>query len=198
MYKFLNFKDFFNKERQEKIPIGEEEIALSLISPNQMIHAIPDGSRCIFHSTLALEIISDIYKIVINFPINEDYYIPFLIKEINKYIKNDERNFIIIRYTLERSSRSAHIDYPAYITEYEYECMKKLKELYNEYCIETKAIVHYYDPINCCEIYHNDFKVFESDGEKSALDDSLEYLAKSNSIINYDLKAPKEYILKEK
>lgn len=195
MYKFLDFQDFFNDERQEKISPTGREIALSLISPNQMVHAVPNDTRCKFHLSLSLEIISDIYKI--DKPIDYQDDIHHLIVEINKYIKNDERNFIFISYLLLRNGRLAFIEYPIYITEYEYECMQKLREIYKEYCIETKATIHNYDPINCCERNCNP-KTFEGDSKKSALDDSLEYLAKSKSIINYDLKAPKEYILKEK
>lgn len=195
MYKLLNFQDFFNDERQEKLSATEREIALSLISPNQMVHAVPDDERCKFHLTLSLEIISDIYKIVK--PTNMDYqiYNHKLIKEINKHIENDERNFIIIRYGLLKNNRFALIEYPMYITEYEYECMQNLRELYREYCIETEANINHYDPINCCEAPGITIG-FESDDQKSALDYSLDYLTKSKSIINYNLKAPKEYILK--
>lgn len=197
MYKLLCFQDFFTETRQNQLDICERDIALSLVSPNQMIHAVPNNNFFKTHLDLSLAIISDIYKISKYISEDIQYYRYRQIAEIAKYLKDGERNFIIIRYILLRDFRLAVIEYSAYITFYEYECMSKLDELYKEYKIETKAIIHRYNPIDN-EVLIGKSENFEGNADCSALLSSLEYFKNNNSIIDYQLNAPKEYILKEK
>lgn len=198
MYDMLIIEDFFSDEKQKSLAEDYREIALSLITPNQAIHAEPTpyNPLCRYHLDLALQIISDIYKIE-KPTITGDrqlYYI-FLLSEIAKYIKNDERNFIISRYILSRSLRYVVVELPYYITPKEFQEIQELEKLYKDLKITTSAIIHNYDPTSSCNLYFKQ-KNFDDDTTNSGLSKALNYLEENKCITEYQLNAPKEYKLK--
>lgn len=197
MYDRLIFENFFNKERQNVLTDIEREIALSLITTKQTIHAEPIANNPLvnYHLDLSLQIISDIYQI--EKPTSKDrrLYYAALIANIAKYIKNDEQNFIIVRYIISRSQRIAIVEFPYYITPYEYEKVKELEDILNYYEVLASAIVHQYDPINEQKLVGQE-KTFDDDNYTTGLHKALTYFEHSNCITEYELKAPKEYILK--
>lgn len=196
MYNELVFDKFFDTERQEVLTDVMREIALSLITPNQIINAEAkvDNNLCKYHLDLSLQIISDIYRITK--PTSQDrrlYYL-CLMSEIAKYIKDDERNFIIARYIISRDTRSAIVEFPYYITNKEYEEIVKLRDIYDYYKVSAKAIIHSYDPTT--NERFSKPQTFGEDILESGLDKALKYLENNLCIKDYQLNAPKEYILK--
>lgn len=197
MYNRLNFDNFFNDERQSVLTDLEREIALSLITPKQAIHAEPiDNNPLVcYHLDLSLQIISDIYKIEKPKCSDRKLYYFCLLSEINKVIKGDEKNFVIARYILSRTQRSAVLEFPYYITPSEYNAVKYLESVYKEFDVSTSAIVHNYDPINNCDLIGQP-KTFGNDNYHTGLQKALEYFENSKCIIDYEINPVKEYILK--
>lgn len=196
MYKKLIFDDFFNNEYQNTLGIMERKIAGTLITPNQVIHAIPSDIPNISHLDLSLNIIADIYQI--NKPTyNGDIgtYRYHLLNAIHEIIKNDESNFIYIRYILIRTERIAIVKSPYYITEFEKDNLLKLDDLYKDLYIHTDVLIHRYDPINMMCIHGTPVGFGHNDG-RHAIKDAINYYEKHQNIIDYELLAPKEYILK--
>lgn len=198
MYKKLIFEDFFNDERQSVLTDIEREIALSLITPKQIIHTEPMANNLLvcYHLDLSLQIISDIYKIEKPTSTDRRLYYLCLLSEIAKVIKNDEKNFIIARYIMSRTQRNAVLEFPYYITPSEYQMVKKLESIYEYFEINSSAIIHQYDPIDVKNLI-GQVKTFDNGNFTSGLHKALEYFDNSNCIIEYDLTAlKKEYILK--
>lgn len=197
MYDKLTLENFFNDDRQSVLTDDARKIALSLITPNQVIHAEPiDGNPLVcYHLDLSLQIISDIYKIKKPTSENRRLYYASLLVEISKYIKNDERNFIISRYILSHSERSAIWEFPYYITPKEFQEVKELSDVLKFFKVHSSAIIHQYDPINSRELV-GEQKRFEEDNFNIGLDKALDYFEKNKCIMEYELNAPKEYILK--
>ncbi len=196
MYKKLVFDEYFSEENQEDIGIYGRKIALSLISPNQVVHAAPINSLVVNHLELSLSIICDLYNIPK--PIRGDYrlYMISLMSEISKHLKDDERNYIIIRYILLRDNRIAYVEYPYFITNYEYERMKEIDKVFKQYDIESHALIHKYDPISNENLMGNAITFEKSDDSDSALKKSLDYIQEHGLVTDYELNAPDEHILK--
>lgn len=197
MYNKLIFEKFFNDERQEVLIDEDREIALSLVTPKQIIHAEPTQHNplVLYHFDLSLQIISDIYKITKPTSKVRRIYYASLLSEIAKYIKNDEKNFIIARYILSNSARSVVWEFPYYITQKEFNEVKKLVDIFNFYKVHTSAIIHQYDPIDSIDLPGLN-KTFGDDNFHAGLNKALDYFEKNNCIVEYELNAPKEYILK--
>lgn len=197
MYNRLIFENFFNDERQSVLTDTEREIALSLITPKQVIHAEPMANNPLvrYHLDLSLQIISDIYKIEKPTSTDRKLYYLCLLSEIAKVIKNDEKNFIIVRYIMSRTQRNAILEFPYYITPSEYKMVKELESIYEYFKIGSSAIIHQYDPIDSKELV-GQAKTFGEDSLTTGLHKVLEYFDNSSCIIDYELNAPKEYILK--
>lgn len=195
MYKNLDFSEFFNDSNQETIPTCGRKIAVSLISPNQVVHVAPTDASVKQHLELTLSIICDIYNIPKPLRGDDKIYICNLMAKVAKHMKEDERNFVIIRYVLLRTNRIAYVEYPYYITPYEYERMKEIDELFKQYEIESYALIHKYDPVNRKRLIGNTIS-FEKDDDNSAIKRSLDYIQEHDLLNNYELSAPKEYILK--
>ncbi len=190
------FEDFFSQEYQDTLLPLDRKIALSLVSPNQVVHAIPTYEKDANHFDLSLSIIADIYKL--SKPVfdgNMAWYRYALLTNIRKVIKNDESNFIFVRYILLRNGRIAIVEAPWYITEYERNMLIELNKLFEDFNISIDFIIHRYDPINM-EVMKGSAEGFGHDEEKSAIEMAIDYYEKYNSIIDYELLAPKEYILK--
>lgn len=196
MYKKLVFEEFFSDENQSSLAIMERKIAATLISPKQVVHAIPDDIIDINHLDLSLNMIADMYKInkpVFNGDIGSYRY--RLLRAINEVIKNDERNFVLIRYILIRTARIAVVEAPHYITEFERDSLLALDDVFKDYKIDTDVLIHRYDPINM-ENMHGDSEGFDHNDGKDAIKDAIEYYENFHLISDYELLAPKEYILK--
>lgn len=197
MYKIMNFDEFFSEENQKDISITERKIAVSLISPNQVVHISPTDLSIVNHLELTLSIICDIYNIPKPIRGYDKIYICNLISEIANHMKDDERNFVIIRYILLRNNRVAYVEYPYYITPFEYDSMREIDALFKQYEIETHALIHKYDPINSERLIGNAIP-FEKDKDKSTIKKSLKYIQEHGLIGEYELNTPKEYILSYK
>lgn len=196
MYKKMVLKEFFNDEYQDSLGIMERKIAVSLISPKQVVHARPNNITGVNHLDLSINIIADMYKI--NKPAFDGdigTYRYKLLRNINQVIKNDEKNFILIRYILIRTARIAIIESPYYITEYERNTLLELSEIFKELNIDTDVLIHAYDPINTQDIYGCG-KGFDHNDNKDAIKDAIKYYEDFHLIWDYELVAPKEYILK--
>ncbi len=197
MYKDLIFDDFFNKDRQSVLVDVEREIALSLITPNQVVsvETLPNNQLCQYHLDLSLQIISDIYKIAKPSSNDRKLYYLCLMSEIAKYIKDNERNFIIARYIISNSTRAAILEFPYYITPRELDSVKELKTIYEYYNVRATAIIHNYDPIDNHTLVGKP-QTFGEDQFRTGLEKALQYLEENKCIVEYQLNAPKEYILK--
>lgn len=195
MYKILDFDEFFCDENQSTILTCERKIAVSLISPNQVVHIAPISKSVKEHLELTLSIICDIYNIPKPSRGDDKVYICNLMAEVSKCMKEDERNFIIIRYILLRANRIAYVEYPYYITPFEFDSMRELDEVFKQYEIESHALIHKYDPINSESLTGNAIP-FEKEKDDSAVKRSLDYIQEHKLISNYTLNTPKEYILK--
>ena len=197
MYKFMDFDKFFCDENQADILVSERKIAASLISPNQVVQITPIDASIKQHLELTLSIICDIYNIQKPFRGDDRVYICNLMKEVSKHMKEDERNFVIIRYILLRANRIAYVEYPYYITPFEYDSMREIDELFKQYEIETHALIHRFDPINSERLPGNAIP-FERSNDESTIKKSLNYIQEHGLISEYELNAPKECILSNK
>lgn len=195
MYKTMKFDEFFCDKNQEDILPSERKIAISLITPNQIVHVAPTDKSIEVHLELSLSIICDIYKIEKPFRGYDKIYICNLMAEIAKHMKGDERNFVLVRYILLRNIRIAILEYPYYITEYEFQQVKQLDILYKQYEIEARALIQRYDPIDSQSLTGSAI-TFEKEKDDDAVKKSLDYIQEHGLISNYELNAPKEYILK--
>lgn len=196
MYKRLVFEKFFNDEYQASLSINERKIAASLLSPNQVVHAMPNTNIKLNHLDLSLGIIADMYKVVKpTFSGDIGHYRHRLLMDLNKVIKNDELNFVLIRYILLRNNRIAVVEAPFYITEYEKDMLLELDKLFKKLNIDTDVLIHRYDPINMESMFGSS-ETFSHEGDNLAIKNAIKYYTGYHSIINYELNAPKEYILK--
>lgn len=196
MYEKLLLENFFSDECQEQLGIMERKIALSLISPNQVVHALPTLEEGISHLDLSLYIIADMYKVEL--PVYSGdigWYRYALLNTLKKVIKNDESNFILIRYILIRTERIAVVEAPWYITEFERDALLELDEVFKDLGVNVDVLMHRYDPINM-EVMNGTPEGFGHEDSDSSIKSAIAFYEHYKSIVNYELVAPKEYILK--
>ncbi len=196
MYKKLVFEKFFNDEYQASLGTEERKIAASLLTPHQIVHAMPNTDLKLNHLDLSLGIIADMYKVIKpTFNGDIEHYRHRLLVDLNKVIKNDELNFVLIRYILLRNNRIAVVEAPYFITEYERDMLLELDKLFEELNIDTDVLIHKYDPINM-ETMFGSPEGFSHEDNNAAIKKAIKYYEGYHSIVNYELNAPKEYILK--
>ncbi len=158
-----------------------EAIAISLITPSSIIHALPEHDYIHYHQEIMLLVLRKLY----NLGEESDLASEDVIDDLEKTFKEGE-DFILCSY-VQRGELEVFIAIPAYITSKELEELKKLNEFYKKKDATIFIKVSDYDPrMKRCAV----LKMFMLNNKKMSdnpIERAIDFLVKNDRITDYEV-----------
>ncbi len=152
--KTIDYTEFFDPFRARTLG-SSDDIGISIITSRQRIDATPTDSRLNYHPDIIFEILK---RLLNDIPAEE-------LKEKLEYFA---ARYIEVRYVVNAYGVEAIIGIPATITPSQFEELKNLKALFDEYDVVTTTGIREYDPsTNRGDI---GYMLFESDDLAEVID----------------------------
>lgn len=148
----------------------------------------------IHHRDLIIYLIAAIYGIKEITAVKEFERLKNFDQSLEILVPNLEKNFILMRFVLEKNKTTCLVDIPSFITTRQIEELASINDQLKGIDAIIEASISGYNPYT--QKTEEDMQIFFDEEESvNQIDQAIEYLKGENRVVDYDLPLPRETII---